>query len=62
LAAESVSTAATGTRPATERRASFASKPGSLDHRVAYEDPRTWILTSPDNHGVDIAGLADLED
>jgi len=28
---------------------------------MTYEDPRTWILASPDNHGVDIAGLADLE-
>ncbi len=27
----------------------------------AYEDQRTWILASPDNHGVDIAGWADLE-
>jgi 4a-hydroxytetrahydrobiopterin dehydratase len=27
----------------------------------AYEDERTWILASPDNHGVDIAGWADLE-
>jgi 4a-hydroxytetrahydrobiopterin dehydratase len=27
----------------------------------AYEDQRTWLLASPDNHGVDIAGWADLE-
>jgi 4a-hydroxytetrahydrobiopterin dehydratase len=27
----------------------------------AYKDERTWILASPDNHGVDIAGWADLE-
>ena len=27
----------------------------------AYEDQHTWILASPDNHGVDIAGWADLE-
>ena len=27
----------------------------------AYEDQRTWILASPDNHGVDIAGWADLQ-
>jgi 4a-hydroxytetrahydrobiopterin dehydratase len=27
----------------------------------AYEEQRTWILASPDNHGVDIAGWADLE-
>ncbi len=27
----------------------------------AYADQRTWILASPDNHGVDIAGWADLE-
>ena len=27
----------------------------------AYEDQCTWLLASPDNHGVDIAGWADLE-
>ena len=27
----------------------------------AYEDQCTWILASPDNHGVDIAGWADLQ-
>ena len=27
----------------------------------AYEDQRTWILASPDNHGVDIVGWADPE-
>ena len=27
----------------------------------AYAVQRTWILASPDNHGVDIAGWADLE-
>jgi 4a-hydroxytetrahydrobiopterin dehydratase len=27
----------------------------------AYEDQRTWLLASPDNHGVDIAGWADLQ-
>jgi 4a-hydroxytetrahydrobiopterin dehydratase len=27
----------------------------------AYEDQRTWILASPDNHCVDIAGWADLQ-
>ncbi len=27
----------------------------------AYEDQHTWLLASPDNRGVDIAGCADLE-
>jgi 4a-hydroxytetrahydrobiopterin dehydratase len=27
----------------------------------AFEDQRTWLLASPDNHGVDIAGWADLQ-